>query len=466
MRRTDAPLPSRWMSILLRRALLSRVPAPSYVHPVDWVAERAWLLLRMGEADAARMLVQSVDVDQFTPKMFAVAVQTALATADPAALCPLVVPGRETSDEPVWPLAEAMCAALEGEPARASTLIQQARRRSRVQGIDVTLAEKVVGAGENTRRAVTIEWEDVDELSSWRFGIASATGLEIPAGLMAGAGAHLRAWQARAPMLPLEQRVEAALMAASLGVYSNASLVEMYSLIADSTDPSEFRASIGGRLRAAYVARDVNERMRALRDLWDEGGNAEPRRHANLILTASAAARIAPSQGLQDDAPKLIASMLTAGYDARAARWAGIVEGMEGKSGDQAWALLALSSPRANVDSGRVSGFAGNDDSPNDIRSKMLVAALAGLGRLGGNEGLAEDIGVDLAGQNRWTRLLERAVERGQQGTVVLLAAAGMQTGGWAGVPPEHLYRIVSALRRVGLDYEARMIASEALTRL
>ena len=31
--------------------------APRNVNPVDWVAERAWLLLRMGEADAARMLV-------------------------------------------------------------------------------------------------------------------------------------------------------------------------------------------------------------------------------------------------------------------------------------------------------------------------------------------------------------------------------------------------------------------------
>jgi hypothetical protein len=139
---------------------------------------------------------------------------------------------------------------------------------------------------------------------------------------------------------------------------------------------------------------------------------------------------------------------------------------MEGKPGDEAWALLALSSPRANVDSGRVGTFADNDDSPGDIRSRMLVAALAGLGRLAGAEGLAEDMNINLARQNRWTRLLERAVERGQQGTVVLLAAAGMQTGGWAGVPPEHLYRIVSALRRVGLDYEARMIAAEALARL
>jgi hypothetical protein len=41
-----------------------------------------------------------------------------------------------------------------------------------------------------------------------------------------------------------------------------------------------------------------------------------------------------------------------------------------------------------------------------------------------------------------------------------------MQTGGWIGVPPEHLYHVLSALRRVGLEYEARMIAAEALARL
>ena len=41
-----------------------------------------------------------------------------------------------------------------------------------------------------------------------------------------------------------------------------------------------------------------------------------------------------------------------------------------------------------------------------------------------------------------------------------------MQTGDWAGVPPAALYRIIGALRAVGLTGEARMIAVEALTRL
>ena len=53
----------------------------------------------------------------------------------------------------------------------------------------------------------------------------------------------------------------------------------------------------------------------------------------------------------------------------------------------------------------------------------------------------------------------------GQQGMVVVLAAIGMQTPRWDGVPPAMLYRIVGALRAVGLEGEARMIAAEALAR-
>ena len=469
MRRLDAPLPSRWTSILLRRALLSRVPAPSYVHPVDWVAERAWLLLRMGEADGARMLVQSVDVDRFTPKMLAIGVQTALATADPAGLCPLVKRGRETTDEPVWDLSDAMCAAMAGEPSRASELIDQSRRRNKARGIDLSLTEKVVGAGTNTRRAVTVEWEGVDSLNSWRFGLASATGMEVPDRLMNGAGPHVQAWKARAPMIPLENRLVAAQWAASLGVFSNASLVELYSLIADTTDPAEISESVGGRLRMAYVARTAEERLEAMRDLWDDATTPTDR-HARRILTASAAARITPSEDLADDAGNLIASMLTAGHDARAARWADVVEDMDEAAGDRAWGLLAVATPRpvVGISAGRISGYFDRDDSEDQLRGKMLLAALAGLGRIeeGAASQLADDMEVNLGLRNRWTQALDEAVRNRQPGTVAILAGIGMQTGGWEGVPPEHLYHVVSALRRVGLDYYARMVAAEALARL
>ena len=58
MRRMDTPIASRWAHIALRDALLAKTRAPRSINPVDWVAERAWLLLRLGEADAARMAAE------------------------------------------------------------------------------------------------------------------------------------------------------------------------------------------------------------------------------------------------------------------------------------------------------------------------------------------------------------------------------------------------------------------------
>jgi hypothetical protein len=51
------------------------------------------------------------------------------------------------------------------------------------------------------------------------------------------------------------------------------------------------------------------------------------------------------------------------------------------------------------------------------------------------------------------------------QGMVCLLAGLGMQGDGWQRMTPRYLYHIVSALNRVGLTAEARMIAAEAVAR-
>nr|HMN55538.1 hypothetical protein [Sphingopyxis sp.] len=69
-------------------------------------------------------------------------------------------------------------------------------------------------------------------------------------------------------------------------------------------------------------------------------------------------------------------------------------------------------------------------------------------------------------GPSRWSRAIDAAAGRGEKASVALLAAVGMQTADWNRLPPVHLYHIVAALHRVGLDPEARMIAAEAMTRL
>ena len=194
MQRIDAPIASRWVSIALRRALQSRINTPKGIHGADFAAERAWLLLRMGESIAARAVVQDVDVGNYTPGLFRVGMQSALASADPAAMCAIAEPGAKRMRERGWAFAQAMCLGLAGDPSKAGQTFDRA-----VAGrpsIDTLLAEKVMGMGAQGRRAVTIEWEGVNTLTAWRWGLATATGVEVPAELYREAGPQVLSWLA------------------------------------------------------------------------------------------------------------------------------------------------------------------------------------------------------------------------------------------------------------------------------
>jgi hypothetical protein len=468
MRRMDTPLASRWAHMALRDALLAKVRAPRGVNPVDWVAERAWLLLRLGEADAARMLVAGVDTDRFTPKMTQVAVQTALAAADPPALCPIEDSIRKY-DPAVRALVTAMCTSLSGEPESAAAQIDQARRFGRIGGIDLNLAEKVVGTGANTGRSVTIEWDPVEQLTAWRFGLATATGMIPPDRLIRSASPQLRAFQARAPLLSPQQRLDSARIAAGLGVFSSQSLVDLQSAIYDSTDPSDLPDTDAWQLRQAFVGKDRDTRLAAIRKLL--GNETDPlRREAARALVARAATLVEPDPQLGADVPELISAMLAAGYDRAASRWAGTVRRMNGEDADRAWAMLALggADPRGlDISIARINAFIGRDKSRGKVRSALLVAGLAGLGRISQNAAdvLSRRNGLGIGRHTSWTAIIDAAAGRGQAATVLVLAGTGLQSRSWANIPGSHLFHVVSALKRTGQDFTARMIAAEALSR-
>lgn len=464
MKETRAPITSRWASILLRRALLSATDTPKDIDGADWVAERAWLLLRMGEADGARLLVQSVDSDRFTPRLYAVAMQTYLATADPAGLCPLSAGALRFSKEPGWDMTRAICPALSGDQGSASGALNQAQRRGVVRGIDYRLAEKVVGTGFNARRSVKIEWDAVDRLTAWRFGLATALNVEIPDSLYGTVGSHVRAWEARAPALSAVRRLPGAEVAARLGVFSSSALVGFYSQLQADGDVPANAADRMDALRAAYSGSSAEDRLRAMRTLWQNEAKPD---YVGLIATARAAAALPPSDVEARDAANLVAAMLTAGYDRSAVQWARLAGQAEGDGAGDLWALLAVGapSPVVEISSGRVSSFAGAAD---PRKTQMLIAALAGLSRLKPQDSasLAQDNGFNLGAASRWSRAIDAAAARGEKGSVALLAAVGMQTANWGRLPAFHLYHVVAALHRVGLDPEARMIAAEAMTRL
>ncbi|HVR91665.1 MAG TPA: hypothetical protein VHG29_11310 [Novosphingobium sp.] len=453
---------SRWGHILLRRALASRMDAPAGMNPADFAGMRAALLVRMGEGDAARALVQDVDAANYSPLLTQAALDAFVATGDITGICPAVALQGGVRKDADWTIARAICASFGGEGAAGMTQLDRALSQQIWPKIDVLLAQKYAGAAGKARRAVTVEWDGVEGMNPWRYALTIATGLEPPAALMRDAAPRYDYVTATAPMVGLPARAAAADRAAAAGVLSGQAMVDLYGQIYAQDDISDEWSARAEALRAAYAGDGADAQLAAIRQLWD-GATDPQRRYGRQVLTAYAAARLPVNGGMANDAPELIASMLTAGLDRNALRWAPVAD-----SGSQAWALLTLVAPaRSGVSASAVENFYGDDNSDEYRKSRFLLAGLAGLGRIDAatTQSLASKMDVDLIAPTSWTRAIDGAAEVNNAALVAMLAGLGMQGEGWDKMTPRYLYHIVSALNRVGLGAEARMIAAEAVAR-
>ena len=463
------PMVSRWGHILLRRALASRMAAPEGMAPIEFAALRVGLLNRLGEFAVARAVVQDIDTADWSPALTDGALAAYLAVGDITGACPAVRLQGSAREDGQWQLMQAICTAYAGEGALAASQLDRALFRGIAPRIDVLLARRFAGAAGRGQRAVQIEWEGVEDLTPWRFGLATALGEPVPEALLASAreapqGPYYARSGALLPMVPAVQRADFAGPAAREGILSSQALIGLYSAVYADPAASGEAATTAATLREAYLAADPAARIAAMQRLWNAdnaigGGDG----YGAKVLTAYAAARIPADPAHADAAGDLIAAMLAAGLDRDALAWRNVAE--EGSLG---WALIALSARGVtSVGQGPAGSFIEEDDSEGQRKSAFLVAGLAGLGKLsaGDRNALAERVGIDLARQTRWSRAISRAAEVGNPALVTLLSGLGMQGTGWQQMTPLHLYHITAALSRVGLEAEARMIAAEAVAR-
>jgi len=457
---TTGPLVSRWGHILLRRALASRLNAPQGMDPVEFAALRADLLNRMGEGAVARALVQDVDSANYNPQLAAAAFNAYIETGDLVGICPVEQLNSKLLATPHWKLMDAVCAAFNGEGRRAESDLDKALSRGTAPRIDVLLAQRYAGAAGEGQKSVTIEWDDVDQMTPWRLALSRALGIDIPDKLMPKATSTLFRNDVLYPATPLLRRVAAADAAARDGILSSAAMIDLYSQLWSDADTDSGDKRDARQLREAYVASDPKARMSAMQSLW---GGTTPE-YGRQVLTAYAAARLPVDKDLADKAAPIIASMLSAGLDRNAMRWAGLVD-----EGSQGWALLALAQPnrQGSVPSSAVDTFVGNDKSGDQRKSRFLLAGLAGLGRLDAGEvrSFSGRLGIDLDRPTRWSQAIDMAGQYRNPALVALLAGLGMQGSGWDKMTARHLFHIVRALDQAGLGAEARMIAAEAVAR-
>src|SRR3546814_7970222 len=160
------------------------------------------------------------------------------------------------------------------------------------------LVERIAAAGTGSQRNANVDWTEANRLNIFRYGLATASGVNIPARLLRTAGPQVQAWRASAPALSLEQRIASARAGAALGMVSSADLVDLYSALAEEIDPFEIADTPAGKLRRAYVAQDADKRLNALDALWS--GDLRSRvGYASRIPPSRAAARLAPAAELE-----------------------------------------------------------------------------------------------------------------------------------------------------------------------
>ena len=450
--RIAGPVASRWVAITLGRALASRVPGPAGIGDGDWVAARAGLLVRMGAVDLARRLIDVLPQERYTPATYRVAGEVSLAAADLAGLCPIAATGRALSDDVMWDLAWGMCAAMYGDDITAAGVIDTVRsRRGALPAFDLRLAQRVVVLAGGAGRADGINWAEEEGLTPYRYGVASAAGVTVPADRLAALGLAHAGWAVRNAALPTATRFALLRQAAVLGTLSADELASAVAALAPADASGGFAAdSRAGRLRDAFTGspQDRAEAIAAIAGDDDYGG---------LLEAATAAAALKPAAALAGQSDVIIAALLAAGNTRAARAWWPVAQDADDDVRARAQALLAAGAGVA-MDSGDVRAWR-DAAKASPRREAMLAAALSGLGQA---RGLDRDGFKAIS--NRWTAALASAARRRAAGEVALLAATGLQ-GGWADVPPAHVEAIVAALMACGRVTEARLLAAEAITR-
>lgn len=474
LRRMPAPTASRWAHISLRKALLTQAPTPAGVVPGNFIAERAHLLLRMGEVEGAKALVDRAPLTGYTKRLFEVAPQAHLAAGDVASLCPLTQTGISISGDPLWPLMSAVCAALQGDDAGAALILDRERENRSAQPFEIRLADRVAAAISGSNRAVSVNWPEAARLTTFRLGMASVSGVDVPRQRLENANPAVKGWVVRNPNLPLATRLHAARTAVVTGALSSREMVNLLSLQAVSLDPTALAALPVGELRQAYAAPTHEARITALRNLWAEGKTREDRL-AYQLASAHAAAQVPVKAAYLDAAPALARAMLLAGDVDGALAWYKLARA-EAKGGNARagrplmalWPLVATAEAHGRVPrSGALfalwaKNWLDGDSDVVDRQQQLAGAALLGLGLLDHTD--LPSAAVPEAIDNAFTRQLQAVIARRRKGEAIVLASLGLGRDA-ATVKPAYVRQALQALCAVGLRREAGLIAAELLIR-
>jgi hypothetical protein len=459
MLKIPAVTASRYQHVALRRLLLTPAKPPVGADPVKFLNARAHLLLRMGEVEAAKILLSTLPQTAFNRQSYAIAGQGHMAAIDLPSACPLATRAIVFSPDAQWPLISGVCSALQGDEGGAALGLDIARQEGKVNRFDLLLAEQMVTALSGGGRGGEIAWPDKGKFTSYRVGGVYSSGQRFPRRALLGAPSVVQSWLARSGAIDSDTRWALAWTATARGVMSAAEFSSLWALRGGAMDERARAYRPEGVYQRAFAANKLSARQKAFAQLLAMG-KSEAGRAAMWSLLAAPAANYPLRADQSDFAPNAVRAMIMGGRQREALRWWPVAA--NSKAAPQLWALLLASHGDKSlpVSQGMADQWSDmQSGNGKDQQIKIGFAVLQGLGYplkapLGKNPSLENDGAL--------FEKLADAVARKARGEVVLLSQLALGPN-WAACDAPVLYTILRAYRAVGLDAEARMLGAEAM---
>jgi hypothetical protein len=483
MPRMPAGTASTAIRDIARRLLVSRAAVPAG-KPVDasLVALRVDRLLAMGAVGDAVALLKLAPAERRDENLERTRIEALLFNNDNSGACLAVRNAANKYTSFYWSQAQAYCFALSGDHARASVIADLLVER-------VTEIEPVFFAAIDALTGTPAG--DVPGLKSPKalhLSMMRAAGLKIPAGMVGDSAAATLRVVALSPNADLETRLVAADRAHRMGALSGDVLVQLY--VGVPFTGEELKAPISAAeadwtpltrallLRSAAAQPVPLAKAEILRGAWEIGRERDG--YAEIAAASLPVAQsIAPAQELIWFAGDIARVLFARGQVESAVTWYGIAAADRARS-DEArvientlWPLAILADPDAAAGGGmaRLPEWAMAlqvaDPENGPRRSQALFALLDGLGKPVPPEMWRRMIEVPFTESGArlntvWRRGLARAVEAGHIGEALLLIIVGAAESQGGHLSFGDAVAAVGALRRLGLQREARQLAVEA----
>ena len=477
---------SRAMRNLMRRLLLSTATAPpGGENAKSLVAMRLDALAALGDVAGIGVLIKAAPSRGITEELLRAEADLLFATNDNARACPLVAGQIKDDVSTYWQKAFIFCQSLAGEHDRASLGVGLLREEGEDDPVFFGLIDRLSGVEK-------FEIESLSNPTPLHFAMVRASRARLPLDVISSDNPSVLRTVATSPNARPEIRVDAAERAENIGALRTDVLRQLYAGVTFSEEALDnpltraegdrsplSRALLYRKALVESVPTALAEVLNRAFGLAREGGRfmAAARAYSGIL------GNLIPTQDLAWFAPSAVRAAVAAGDADTAVRWlatlrAGAVLNEEAAlERNRLMPLLRLAglSDEGGIDEQALRRWAedaapaadgGSGEQPAR-RASLLFNILESLG----DEVPPELWAGLLAGPPRAPVLMPRAAiwrtlgdaaENGRIGETVLLALLTLGEAGPAEADPIVLGRVLSSLRRAGLETDARAIALEA----